>query len=224
MGPGEPPLDDAVLLTIDVQRDVLDGGSLPVPGTSEVVAPIAELCRAFRAARRPIVHVVRLYRADGSDAEPHRRALVRGAVPVLRPGTPGRELAPGVALRAAPALDDEALLAGAVQPLGPGEAAMYKPRWGAFYRTPLDDHLQALGVGTVVIAGCNFPNCPRATIYEASERDHRVVAADGAISGLYDRGRAELRAIGVEVAAVSTLVARVARARRHDDEGAFDGR
>jgi hypothetical protein len=28
-----------------------------------------------------------------------------------------------------------------------------------------------LGVNTVVVCVCNFPNCPRTTIYEASERE-----------------------------------------------------
>ena len=35
---------------------------------------------------------------------------------------------------------------------------------------------RALGVDTIVVAGCNLPNCPRATLFEASERDFRTVA------------------------------------------------
>jgi hypothetical protein len=50
-----------------------------------------------------------------------------------------------------------------------------------------------------VFVGCNFPNCPRTSIYEASERDLQVVAVEDAISGLYPRGVEELRRIGVEV-------------------------
>jgi nicotinamidase-related amidase len=76
---------------------------------------------------------------------------------------------------------------------------MYKPRWGAFYGTPLDRHLRELGVSTLVFTGCNFPNCPRTSIYEASERDFRVVAIRDAISRLDDRGRIELEGIGVVV-------------------------
>ena len=45
----------------------------------------------------------------------------------------------------------------------------------------------------------NFPNCPRTSIYEASERDFRVVLARDAISGLYDQGVDELVGIGVTV-------------------------
>lgn len=76
---------------------------------------------------------------------------------------------------------------------------MYKPRWGAFFETPLEDHLRGHGVSTIVFCGCNFPNCPRTSIYEASERDFAVVLADDAISGLYERGRHELENIGVGV-------------------------
>jgi predicted acetyltransferase/nicotinamidase-related amidase len=162
--PTAPAWASAALVTIDVQADTLDGGALEVAGTSAAVPAISRLCGAFRAAGRPIVHVVRLYAADGSNAERSRRALARGPVPVLRPGTPGRSLAAGIPPEGAPALDDDVLLAGGLQPLGEGEVAMYKPRWGAFYATPLDDHLRDLGVTTVVVAGCNFPNCPRTTI------------------------------------------------------------
>ncbi|WP_459872860.1 hypothetical protein, partial [Endothiovibrio diazotrophicus] len=50
---------------------------------------------------------------------------------------------------------------------------LYKPRWGAFYRTSLESHLRGLDVSTLVFSGCNFPNCPRTSIYQASERDFR---------------------------------------------------
>jgi nicotinamidase-related amidase len=76
---------------------------------------------------------------------------------------------------------------------------MYKPRWSAFYRTGLDDFLDARAVDTVVVCGCNFPNCPRATLYEASERDYRLVFVSDATSGVYERGLQELENIGVAV-------------------------
>ncbi|WP_347056932.1 isochorismatase family protein [Blastococcus sp. HT6-30] len=74
---------------------------------------------------------------------------------------------------------------------------MWKPRWGAFHRTPLDGHLRALGVSTVVIAGCNYPNCPRATVYGASERDYRTLIAEDAISDLNRMHLAEAARMGV---------------------------
>jgi nicotinamidase-related amidase len=83
---------------------------------------------------------------------------------------------------------------------------MYKPRWGAFYRTKLERHLRDSGSDTVVFAGCNFPNCPRTSIYEASERDFRTVLVSDAVSGLDGRGIKECRAIGVEVADLSAAL------------------
>jgi nicotinamidase-related amidase len=79
------------------------------------------------------------------------------------------------------------------------EWIMYKPRWGAFYNTLLEKHLRDLGVNTVVVCGCNFPNCPRTTIYEASERDFRAVLVKDSTSALYDTGLHELKSIGVSL-------------------------
>ena len=74
---------------------------------------------------------------------------------------------------------------------------MYKPRWGAFFRTTLQQHLEELSVTTIVLCGCNFPNCPRTTVYEASERDYRIVFVKDSVSGVYKRGLTELQNIGV---------------------------
>jgi nicotinamidase-related amidase len=199
-------LEHAALVTIDVQRDTLDGAPLEIPGTSAVLAKIGRLAETFRQAGRPIVHMVRLYRADGTNAEPCRRDLVMGDTPVLRPGTSGRLLAPGILPESAVELDDELLLGGGVQLVGVGEVVLYKPRWGAFYGTSLEGHLRSLGVDSLVFVGCNFPNCPRASVYEASERDFRVALVDDAVSGLYDRGRDEMRNIGVNVLATADFL------------------
>lgn len=56
-----------------------------------------------------------------------------------------------------------------------------------------------LQVNCLVICGCNFPNCLRTTVYEASERDLRVVLVADATSGVYERGLREMRNIGVTV-------------------------
>jgi nicotinamidase-related amidase len=53
--------------------------------------------------------------------------------------------------------------------------------------------------------GCNFPNCPRTSIYEASERDFRIVLVEDAVSGLYERGTEEMRNIGVRLMSTNEL-------------------
>ncbi|HEX4564331.1 MAG TPA: isochorismatase family protein [Solirubrobacteraceae bacterium] len=195
----EPHFGAAALITIDTQRDVLDGGALEIAGTSAALPQMHELLRGFREARAPIVHVVRLYRRDGSNADICRRALLEAGAPILHPGAEGSQLAAQVLPDDDLRLDDELLLAGGVQQLGEREVAIFKPRWGAFFRTPLEDHLRNQRASTLVFSGCNFPNCPRTSIYEASERDFRVVLARDAISGLYERGERELENIGVRV-------------------------
>jgi hypothetical protein len=62
-----------------------------------------------------------------------------------------------------------------------------------------------------VFCGCNFPNCPRTSIYEASERDFRVVLAQDAISGLYDKGLEELENIGVSLLPTNAITELVAQ-------------
>jgi nicotinamidase-related amidase len=211
----EPQFDSAALVIIDTQRDVLDDGGLPIAGTSAALPAMRRLLAAFREAERPIVHVIRIYEQDGSNADLCRRELLRDGAAILIRDASGSQIAPELLPDPGPQLDSALLLGGGVQQLAALEVAIFKPRWGAFYRTPLEGHLRQHGVSTIVFAGCNFPNCPRTSIYEASERDFRVVLARDAISGLYERGERELAGIGVQLmssqevgAALRTPVAR----------------
>ena len=102
--------------------------------------------------------------------------------------------------------DSNLLLNGGIQKISENEVIIYKPRWGAFYNTPLEDHLKRLGVNTLVFSGCNFPNCPRTSIYEASDRDYKIALAEDAISGLYEQGKTELVNIDVLVESTSNII------------------
>jgi hypothetical protein len=59
-------------------------------------------------------------------------------------------------------------------------------------------------VDAPVFASCNLPNCPRTSIYEAS--DFGVVLVDDAVSGLYDRERNETTRIGIAIVATRDVV------------------
>lgn len=207
----EPNLEASALITIDVQRDTLDGRPLEVPGTSAALPAMRALRESYRAAGRLIVHVVRIYRPDGSNVDLCRRAAVERGARILAPGTDGCQLASELLPDPAGRLDDELLLRGELQRLSPHETVIYKPRWGAFFRTPLEDHLRGAGVDTLIFCGCNFPNCPRTSIYEASERDFRIVVARDALSGLYPAGAVELESLGVRLW-TSTQIASAIRA------------
>ncbi|MBO0832593.1 MAG: cysteine hydrolase [Actinobacteria bacterium] len=199
-----PDLDRCALVTIDVQADFLPGGASPLPGTDQVLPAISGLVSAFRSAGRPIAHAVRLY--EGTDVDLVRRSAIRSGAPIVRPGSVGSQLAGPLWPSDTVDLDARRLLAGRVQELGTGEVAMWKPRWSAFYRTSLHEHLTSLGVNTVVVVGFNYPNCPRATISDASVRDYRVLVVEDAISGIRDLHLEEASAIGAVSAASSTIV------------------
>jgi nicotinamidase-related amidase len=193
-----PERDRIALLTFAVQKDCTSPGS-PVGylGGRATLARIGELAQGFRKAGAPIIHLVRLYRPDGSNVDACRRRSVEEGMRVLMPGSCGAELVPEVNPAPETRLDCTELLAGRPQELASREWALYRPRWGAFYRTGLEDHLQSLGVTTLAVCGCNFSTAIRATIYEASERDFRVVVVPDAISGATQDDLADLARIGV---------------------------
>lgn len=198
-----PDPSRSVLLTIDVQRDFsVPDASAYVEGTETAVSSLRPVLDAFRAHDRPIVHVVRLYRPDGSNVDACRRRGIEEGAQVVEPETEGAELVDALKPTPAATLDAESLLSGEFQPLADREWAMYKPRWGAFFETPLEEFLRERELNTVVVTGCNFSNCPRTTVYEASERDFRVVLIPKAVSGTYERGLEELENIGVRLMGV----------------------
>lgn len=201
-----PHYDTSVLLTIDLQRDFLDGGASPIPGTTHIVPAVRKLAQAYREAHRPIVHVVRLYLPDGSNADVSRRNAIQAGQRIVSPGSPGAELASGLAPSRTP-LQADLLLDGGLQPLGPNEYALYKPRWNAFYGTGLEGWLHQNGIDTVVVVGCNYPNCPRGTLFGASERDFRAVAVSDALSRWRPGADEELAGLGVHTTTVDQLMA-----------------
>jgi nicotinamidase-related amidase len=200
-----PDFSSIALITIDTQVDTLDGQPLEIAGTSAILPQMRRLLQAFRSRRFPIIHVVRLYKEDGSNVDLCRRSIVEGGASILRPGTPGCELAAELLPQCDTRLDTDLLLSGAIQQAGPTEVIMYKPRWGSFFKTPLEAHLRELGVSSLAFTGCNFPNCPRASIYEASERDFRLVLVQDAVSALHERAEQEMRRIGVQVMSAAEL-------------------
>jgi len=201
-----PDFSSSALITIDVLRDTLDEQHLEIPGTSAALPQMKLLLDFYRDNNKPIVHIVRIYKADGSNVDLCRRKLVEGGAEILTENSLGAELAQELFDNDAVRYDTNLLLNGGVQKISDNEVIIYKPRWGAFYNTPLEDHLKRLGVNTLVFSGCNFPNCPRTSIYEASERDYKIALAEDAISGLYEQGKKELVNIGVLVESTNNII------------------
>lgn len=202
----QPEYRRSALITIDTQRDTLDGQPLEIPGTSAALPNIVKLARAWREAGLPVIHIVRIYQSNGSNVDLCRREAVESGAAILLEGSEGCELAQPLLPEPDIRFDNETLLNGGIQHIGPGEVIIYKPRWGAFYQTPLQEWLAGQQIDTLIFAGCNYPNCPRTSIYQASERDYRVVLAQDALSGLYEKGQHELTGIGVQLLNTDTIV------------------
>lgn len=193
-----PERSKVALVTINAQRDFTQQGSpLRTSGATQALDGMARLVRGFRQHHLPIIHAVRLYRPDGSNVDICRRQMVEEGLRVLMPGTSGADLVDEVKPHPGVRLQHEDLLDGEFQPLGDNEWAMYRPRWGAFYGTKLEEHLRSLDVTTLVVCGFNFTTSGRATIYDAGARDFRVVVVSDAVSNATDDGLAELGRIGV---------------------------
>ncbi|MCF7935164.1 MAG: cysteine hydrolase [Synergistales bacterium] len=187
----------AAMLTVDVQREFFRDGKRARPENEPLRAVLGLLVEAFRSAGLPVVHVVRLYLPDGSNADRCRRDALRRGEVYLEPGTEGVRLIEELQPRREVRLEEGLLLRGGVQRLGAKEFVVFKPRFGAFYRTPLEGLLGRLGVTTLAVCGSNYPNCPRTTLYEASERDFRIAAVTDGLSRMEEKDRRELAAIGV---------------------------
>ena len=193
-----PERDRVALLTINGQRDFAQRGSpLTAPGVNRALPAMKRLVAGFRSHDLPIVHAVRLHRCDGSNVDLFRRQAVEEGLRILMPGTSGAELLEEIRPTPQTRLDPSQLLSGAIDEIAPNEFALYKPRWGAFYQTGLEQHLKDRDVSTVVICGCNFTTSGRATVYEAGARDFRIVMVTDALSGASEDAICELGRIGV---------------------------
>jgi len=156
------------LLIIDMQNDfVLPESPACISGALRTVPTIASVLQSFRQAELPIFHIVREYRADGSDIERFRfDRFINGAKQAI-PGTFGSEI---------------------VDALTPtdSEYRIVKPRFSAFMSTELDLMLRRLNIAHIVMTGTQIPNCIRATAYDAVALGYQVTLLTDATSAMDD--------------------------------------
>jgi nicotinamidase-related amidase len=88
----------------------------------------------------------------------------------------------------------------------------YRPRWGAFHNTSLEDRLRAQRVTTLVICGFSFSTGGRASVYEASARDFRIVLVPDALCNATEEAVQELGRMGIYLMDTTNCVAWMAGA------------
>src|SRR5271167_3153735 len=125
-----------------MQQDTLNDQPFEVPGTSAILPTLKRLLESFREAGKPIIHMVRIYQPDGSNVDQCRREKVEHGAQLVLAGSSGCEIASELLSDQESRLHTEALLAGRIQRVGSHEVVIYKPRWGAFYNTPLETYLR----------------------------------------------------------------------------------
>ena len=210
----EPDEKHSALIIIDVQKDfTLKDAPAEISGTLQVVPKIQRIVNQHRKQKLPIFHVLRLYQQDGSNVDLCRKKIIENGKQMVIVGSNGAELVDELLPSSDIKLNSNLLLSGSLQKVGEREWIMYKPRWSAFYNTSLEKNLRNLDVNTIVVCGCNFPNCPRTTIYEASERDFKIVMIKDATSLLYDKAILELKNIGISIMDTDEYIAWIDRYR-----------
>jgi nicotinamidase-related amidase len=146
------------LIVVDMQHDfVSEGGALLVPGAAATVPAIVGLLDRARAAG-----VFVAYSQDTHDeGDPEWEIWPEHT----RIGTRGWEI---------------------VDELAPAEhdLVVRKPRYDAFYGTPLDHELRRRGIGTLVVCGTVANICVHYTAASAALRWYDVVIPKDAVSAL----------------------------------------
>lgn len=155
------------LLIIDMQNDfILDGAPLKVPQARIITPNIRDILERFRAGKKPVFHVLRVHRKDGSDVEIIRQDLFREH-PFAVEGSPGArvidELSPA-----------------------PYEYVIPKIRMSAFIGTELDLMLRNLGITDLIVTGIQTPNCIRTTVFDAIAYNYRVTLVEDAVGAKND--------------------------------------
>lgn len=176
-------VDRTALIIIDMQKDFVKPGSpMMVGGAGGSIGKVVQALELFRELQWPVFHVVREYRADGSDVEITRVDRFRKNGPFAVPGTRGCEIV------------DE------LKP-APGEFRIVKNRFSAFMATELDFILRRLRVGRIAVAGTQYPNCIRTTVFDGVSLGYDVTvlvdACSAATPEIAQANILDIRNIGV---------------------------
>jgi nicotinamidase-related amidase len=171
---------EIALLIIDMQNDVVE--KLPLaPG---IIPDVKDVLEHFRKLSKPVFHVRRSYRADGTDVELPRLEVYRKKGFKIVERTPGAEI---------------------IEQLTPleGEYVIIKPRWSAFFQTSLELLLKRLGVKTVVLTGVQTPNCVRTTAFDAIAYDYETIlikdCSAASTEEIHDYNLYDMAEIGVKI-------------------------
>jgi nicotinamidase-related amidase len=183
------------LIIIDMQNDfVLPESPIRVAGAYATIPRIMEALDLFREMNWPVFHVIREYRSDGSDIEITRLKGFLEEKSYVVPGTKGSEIV------------DQLTPA-------PGEYRVVKPRFSAFMNTETDFMLRRLGIDHIAVAGTQYPNCIRTSIFDGVSYGYHVTLLTDACSAetpeIAESNIRDIRNIGVECLTVAEFASKI---------------
>jgi nicotinamidase-related amidase len=180
-------ISTTALLLLDLQRDFMDlegvygRHGLPVERLRGIVPAVSRVAAACRARGVP-VFASRFTVFTAPDGTPLGLDHIARARPFLaregfRWGDPGREL---------------------IEELPPPDYVLDKPRFSAFYGTPLEVLLRSLGVTRLALAGIVTHGGVESTARDAMLRDLAVVVLEDCVAALdAELHRASLRSMAL---------------------------
>jgi ureidoacrylate peracid hydrolase len=143
------------LVNIDMQNAFVEGSPLAAPNGTRIIEPINKLAAACRAAGVMVIHTLHVTRADGSNLGTMGELIEPVRAGYIREGSETAKLHKGIAVEK-------------------GDILLYKPRYGAFTGTDLDQVLRANGRDTIIVSGICTNICCETTAREAGMRDYHV--------------------------------------------------
>lgn len=143
------------LVNIDMQNAFVEGTPLSAPNGKRIIAPINRLAEACRRAGIMVIHTIHVTRADGSNLGTMGELCEPVRAGYIREGSETAKLHPGIEVKE-------------------GDILLYKPRYGAFTGTDLDQLLRANGRDTIIVTGICTNVCCETTAREAGMRDYHV--------------------------------------------------
>lgn len=152
------------LIIIDMQNDfVLPDSPACVAGAQATIPSLVKVLTLFRNKSHPVFHLSREYREDGSDIENFRHKDFMQGNKYAVPNTFGCQI---------------------VEELTPleNEHRIIKNRFSGFMNTELDFILRRLSVSELVVTGTQYPNCIRATVFDAIALGYEVTVVTDATS------------------------------------------
>jgi len=154
------------LIVIDMQRDFIEPGGFgeslgnDVSLLQAIVPNTAALIALCRRRGVQVIHTRECHRPDLSDLPLAKRNRGTPSLRIGDPGPMGRILIAG---------EKGADIIPELAPIST-ELVIDKPGKGAFYATPLADHLARHGITTLIFAGVTTEVCVQTTMREANDR------------------------------------------------------